>query len=203
MPWESLAYLLALLLAGLITPGPNNITCTVHAVVHGKKSNFPLIAGMAVGFISIHFICGLAVDNFDEDGPIRVAMDVIGSLFMFLIAFGILYLGRSEKIQSFPEVVPKLGFKTGVFMQYVNGKEWAMVFMLMAKFLEDFGGGITGIITISTITTSGGIVAMIVWSNLGEKIKSRTDEPKFVKKAFTILGCLLLVLATLISVRGL
>ena len=203
MPWDSLAYLLALLLAGLITPGPNNITCTVHAVVHGKKSNFPLIAGMAVGFISIHFICGLAVDYFDEDGPIRTAMDVIGSLFMFLIAFGILYLGRSEKIQSFPEVVPKLGFKTGVLMQYVNGKEWAMVFMLMTKFLQDFGGGITGIITISTITTSGGIIAMIAWSNLGEKIKSRTNEPKFIKKAFTVLGCLLLVLASLISVRGL
>ena len=203
MPWDSLAYLLALLLAGLITPGPNNITCTVHAVVHGKKSNFPLIAGMAVGFISIHFICGLAVDYFDEDGPVRLAMDVIGSLFMFLIAFGILYLGRSEKIQSFPEVVPKLGFKTGVLMQYVNGKEWAMVFMLMTKFLQDFGGGITGIITISTITTSGGIIAMTAWSNLGEKIKSRTNEPKFIKKAFTILGCLLLVLATLISVRGL
>ena len=203
MPWDSLAYLLALLLAGLITPGPNNITCTVHAVVHGKKSNFPLIAGMAVGFISIHFICGLAVDYFDEDGPIRTAMDVIGSLFMFLIAFGILYLGRSEKIQSFPEVVPKLGFKTGVLMQYVNGKEWAMVFMLMTKFLQDFGGGITGIITISTITTSGGIIAMTAWSNLGEKIKSRTNEPKFIKKACTVLGCLLLVLATLISVRGL
>ena len=195
--------MLLLLLAGLITPGPNNITCTVHAVVHGKKSNFPLIAGMAVGFISIHFICGFAVDYFDEDGPVRLAMDVIGSLFMFLIAFGILYLGRSEKIQSFPEVVPKLGFKTGVLMQYVNGKEWAMVFMLMTKFLQDFGGGVTGIITISTITTSGGIIAMTAWSNLGEKIKSRTNEPKFIKKAFTILGCLLLVLATIISVRGL
>ncbi len=203
MPWDSLGYLLLLLLAGLITPGPNNITCTVHAVVHGKKSNFPLIAGMAVGFISIHFICGFAVDYFDEDGPVRLAMDVIGSLFMFLIAFGILYLGRSEKIQSFPEVVPKLGFKTGVLMQYVNGKEWAMVFMLMTKFLQDFGGGVTGIITISTITTSGGIIAMTAWSNLGEKIKSRTNEPKFIKKAFTILGCLLLVLATIISVRGL
>lgn len=188
---------------GLITPGPNNITCTVHAVVHGKKNNYPLIAGMAIGFISIHFMCGFAVDYFDENGPIRLAMDVIGSVFMFLIAFGILYLGQSEKIQHFPEVIPELGFKTGVLMQYVNGKEWAIVFMLMTKFLQDFGGGITGIITISTITTSGGIVAMIVWSNLGEKIKSRTDEPEFVKRAFTILGCLLLALATLISIRGL
>ena len=203
MPWDSLLYLLALLGAGLITPGPNNLTCTVHAVVHGKKSNISLISGMAVGFISIHFICGLAVDYFDDDGPVRLAMDIIGSIFMFLIAFGIIYLGRSQRVQDFPEIIPKLGFKTGVLMQYVNGKEWAMVFMLMSKFLSDFGGGILGIIIISTITTSGGILAMIAWSNVGEKIKSKTTEPKFVKNAFTILGSMLFILALLITIRGL
>lgn len=203
MPWESLAYLLALLCAGLITPGPNNITCTVHAVVYGKKSNIPLIAGMALGFISIHVVCGLAVDSFDEESPIGVAMNIIGSVFMFLIAFGILFLGRSDRIQSFPDAVPKLGFKTGVLMQYVNGKEWAMVFMIMSKFLSDFGGGIVGIATIASITTSGGIAAMFVWSHLGEKIKSKTDEPGFVKNAFTLLGSLLFILAVFISVRGL
>ena len=203
MPWESLAYLLALLCAGLITPGPNNITCTIHAVVHGKKSNIPLITGMALGFISIHFVCGLAVDSFDEEGTIGTVMNIIGSIFMFLIAFGILYLGRSEKIQNFPEVIPKLGFKTGVLMQYVNGKEWAMVFMIMSKFLSDFGGGIIGILIISTITTSGGIVAMIIWSNVGEKIKTKATDPQFTKKAFTILGSILFILATLISFRGL
>ena len=203
MPWDSLLYLLALLGAGLITPGPNNLTCTVHAVVHGKKSNISLITGMAVGFISIHFICGLAVDYFDDDGPVRLAMDIIGSIFMFLIAFGIIYLGRSQRVQDFPEIIPRLGFKTGVLMQYVNGKEWAMVFMLMSKFLSDFGGGILGIIIISTITTSGGILAMIAWSNVGEKIKSKTTEPKFVKNAFTILGSMLFILALLITIRGL
>lgn len=203
MPWESLAYLLALLCAGLITPGPNNITCTIHAVVHGKKSNIPLITGMALGFISIHFVCGLAVDSFDENGTIGTVMNIIGSIFMFLIAFGILYLGRSKKIQHFPEIIPKLGFKTGVLMQYVNGKEWVMVFMIMSKFLSDFGGGIIGILIISTITTSGGIVAMIIWSNVGEKIKTKATDPQFTKKAFTILGSILFILATLISVRGL
>ena len=203
MPWDSLAYLLLLLGAGLITPGPNNITCTVHAVVYGKKSNIPLIAGMALGFISIHVVCGLAVDSFDEDSTIGLAMNIIGSVFMFLIAFGILFLGRSDRIQSFPDAVPKLGFKTGVLMQYVNGKEWAMVFMIMSKFLSDFGGGIVGIATIASITTSGGIAAMFVWSHLGEKIKSKTDEPGFVKNAFTVLGSLLLILAIVISIRGL
>ena len=192
-----------LLGAGLITPGPNNITCTVHAVVYGKKSNIPLIAGMALGFISIHVICGLAVDSFDEDSTIGLAMNIIGSVFMFLIAFGILFLGRSDRIQSFPDAVPKLGFKTGVLMQYVNGKEWVMVFMIMSKFLSDFGGGLRGIFTIVTITTTGGVAAMFVWSHLGEKIKSKTDEPGFVKNAFTILGSLLFILAIVISIRGL
>ena len=203
MPWDSLLYLLALLGAGLITPGPNNLTCTVHAVVHGKKSNISLISGMAVGFISIHFICGLAVDYFDDNGPVSLAMNIIGSLFMFLIAFGIIYLGRSQKVQDFPEIIPKLGFKTGVLMQYVNGKEWVMVFMIMSKFLTDFGGGILGIIIISTITTSGGILAMIAWSNVGEKIKTKTSDPKFIKNTFTILGSLLFILALLITIRGL
>ncbi len=203
MPWDSLGYLLLLLGAGLITPGPNNITCTVHAVVYGKKSNIPLIAGMALGFISIHVACGLAVDYFEEDSPIGVAMNIIGSVFMFLIAFGILFLGRSDRIQSFPDAVPKLGFKTGVLMQYVNGKEWAMVFMVMSKLLNDFGGGLRGIFTIATITTTGGIAAMFLWSHLGEKIRSKMDEPGFVKNAFTVLGSLLFILAVLISIRGL
>ena len=203
MPWDSLAYLLLLLGAGLITPGPNNITCTVHAVVYGKKSNIPLVAGMALGFISIHVICGLVVDSFEEDSTIGLAMNIVGSIFMFLIAFAILFLGRSEKIQHFPDAVPKLGFKTGVLMQYVNGKEWAMVFMIMSKFLSDFGGGIIGIVTIASITTTGGIAAMFVWSHLGEKIKSKTHEPGFVKNAFTILGSLLFILAIVISIRGL
>ena len=77
-----------------------------------------------------------------------------------------------------------------------------MVFMIMSIFLSDFGGGFVGIATITSITTSGGVAAMFVWSHLGEKIKSKTDEPGFVKNAFTVLGSLLLILAIVISIRG-
>ncbi len=203
MEWEALAYLLALLCAGLITPGPNNITCTVHAAIHGKDSNYPLIAGMAVGFISIHFVCGLAVDSFDEESTIGIILNILGSIFMFLIAIAILLLGRSNRIVEFPESMPKIGFKTGVLMQYVNGKEWILVFMIMSKLLADFGGGVLGIIIISSITTTGGIFAMLLWSSIGSKIKSKLEEPGFLKTSFTILGILMLALATILTVRGL
>ena len=201
MEWEALAYLLALLCAGVITPGPNNMTCTVHAAIHGKKSNYPLIAGMALGFISIHFICGLAVDSFDQQSTVGVILNIIGSIFMFLIAIAIIVLGQSNRVLEFPETIPKIGFKTGVLMQYVNGKEWMLVFMIMSKLLTDFGGGILGIITISTITTSGGIIAMLLWSNVGSKIKSKLEKPGFLKLSFTTLGILLFILATILTVR--
>lgn len=201
MEWEALAYLLALLCAGVITPGPNNMTCTVHAAIHGKKSNYPLIAGMALGFISIHFICGLAVDSFDQESTVGEILNIIGSIFMFLIAIAIIVLGQSNRVLEFPETIPKIGFKTGVLMQYVNGKEWMLVFMIMSKLLTDFGGGILGIITISTITTSGGIIAMLVWSNVGSKIKSKLEKPGFLKLSFTTLGILLFILATILTVR--
>ena len=201
MEWEAIAYLLALLCAGVITPGPNNMTCTVQAAIHGKKSNYPLIAGMALGFISIHFICGLAVDSFDQESTVGVILNIIGSIFMFLIAIAIIVLGQSNRVLEFPETIPKIGFKTGVLMQYVNGKEWMLVFMIMPKLLTDFGGGILGIITISTITTSGGIIAMLLWSNVGSKIKSKLEKPGFLKLSFTTLGILLFILATILTVR--
>ena len=201
MEWEALAYLLALLCAGVITPGPNNMTCTVHAAIHGRKSNYPLIAGMALGFISIHFICGLAVDSFDQESTVGEILNIIGSIFMFLIAIAIIVLGQSNRVLEFPETIPKIGFKTGVLMQYVNGKEWMLVFMIMSKLLTDFGGGILGIITISTITTSGGIIAMLLWSNVGSKIKSKLEKPGFLKLSFTTLGILLFILATILTVR--
>ena len=201
MEWEALAYLLALLCAGVITPGPNNMTCTVHAAIHGKKSNYPLIAGMALGFISIHFICGLAVDSFDQESTVGEILNIIGSIFMFLIAIAIIVLGQSNRVLEFPETIPKIGFKTGVLMQYVNGKEWMLVFMIMSKLLTDFGGGILGIITISTITTSGGIIAMLLWSNVGSRIKSKLEKPGFLKLSFTTLGILLFILATILTVR--
>lgn len=38
--------------------------------------------------------------------------------------------------------------------------------------LDDFGGGVTGIVTISIIIGSSSMLDMIAWSNLGETIKN-------------------------------
>ena len=66
-------------------------------------------------------------------------------------------------------------------MQFVNGKEWAFVIILMTQFIEPLGGGLTGISTIMAITLVLCVSAMTVWTLLGNRLNSVfTDERKGV-----------------------
>jgi cysteine/O-acetylserine efflux protein len=203
MSGEALIYILVLLVVGCSTPGPNNLTCTVHASVHGKRANIPLVIGMGLGFFMVHVLCGLAVNSFDADGKVRLYLDAVGTLFMFLIAGSVIFLARSERFLSFPDTLPKLGFKTGLLMQFVNGKEWAMVFMVMSKFLDDFGGGISGVFLIASITVPGGVFAMYLWTRLGEGIKHRFEETNQMQGVLTFLGLLLFIVSLLLAISAL
>ena len=40
----------------------------------------------------------------------------------------------------------------------------------MIQFLDGFGGGLKGILLITSITTTGGLLAMILWTLTGHKL---------------------------------
>ena len=69
---EALTAVIFLLVLGVITPGPNNITCIVHSSIHGPRSNIILISGMAVGFLIVHVIAGLLVSSIEDGSWIHV-----------------------------------------------------------------------------------------------------------------------------------
>ena len=211
---ESLLTVLTLLIIGLVTPGPNNITCITHSAVHGKSSNYNLIFGMAIGFITVHFIVGLLVSTLDENSIIFDVLHYFGLLFIFLLSLRIFTLNPSQinkEIESTSlfelmnkEVknIPILGFKTGLFMQFINGKEWAFVFTIMWLALEGFGGGWLGIIFITTITTTGGVIAMFTWTFIGGKLVDIVSDKKRGKSVFMTLGTLLFLLGVLLLIKG-
>ena len=77
---EALLTVLTVLAIGLVTPGPNNVTCVVHAGVHGARSNVVLIAGMLVGFLTVHLVSGLLVEQVGEGSLLWVALHWFGLL---------------------------------------------------------------------------------------------------------------------------
>lgn len=214
MEWEALATVLTLLTIGVVTPGPNNITCISHSAIHGARSNKNLIFGMAVGFIIVHMIVGLLVENVEEGSTALQILHYFGLLFVFAIALRVFTLNpalinkavESNSLFSLTErtvtSVPILGFRTGFFMQFINGKEWAFVFAIMWLALEGFGGGWAGILSITAITTSGGLLAMVLWTFVGGRLVNYVSEERRGRLVFRTLGSLLFLLGLAMALRG-
>ena len=69
MDTVALGELMALLAVGLITPGPNALTCFAHSGLFGPKANINLIIGMVIGFVTIELSVGLLVDALSDPQP--------------------------------------------------------------------------------------------------------------------------------------
>lgn len=206
--WAVIGGLLTLLAVGMAVPGPSNSTCAAHASVHGRRSNIPLIIGLGVGFFSVNVICGLAVNSFEPESFVGKTLHYLGSFLMILLAVLLIFVARSKRTINIAETIPRLGFKTGFGMQIVNTKQWMVIFSLMSFFLVEFEsypggipGGVVGTLTIATINTTSGFLAMAVWTNVGHHVQHRLSDPKFARIVILGLGILLLIMSILILLR--
>ena len=163
--YAALGGVLLLLGIALITPGPNALTCFAHGGMFGPRSNIPLIGGMVIGFVTIEMSVGLLVNSLNDSPTALTVLHWIGMVFLALMVLGMFRVNPSsintEGVESM------LGVKVGICMQFVNGKEWAFVIILMSNYIEPLGGGLQGILTILAITLSVCVSAMIGWTMLG------------------------------------
>jgi len=175
--YDALVGLLTILAVGIFTPGPNNITAISHSAVHGARSNVSLLIGMVIGFISVHLIIGSVIERIDDDSVFFSLLEWFGIL--FFIALGIIILRLPIERLSVDQEIKKLDFRHGIALQFINGKEWAFVSVMMIQFLDGFGGGLTGILLITSITTTAGLLSMIVWTFTGHQLmETLRDERK-------------------------
>ncbi len=95
-----------------------------------------------------------------------------------------------------------LGIKVGIGMQFVNGKEWAFVIIMMSQFIEPLGGGMTGIATIMFVTLTMCLGAMILWTLVGARLNHLFTEGTTGKRIFQVCGLLLGLLWVAFLVQG-
>ena len=175
--YDALVGLLTILAVGIFTPGPNNITAISHSAVHGARSNISLLIGMVIGFVSVHLIIGSVIEQIDEESMFFSFLEWFGIL--FFVALGIIILRLPIERLSVDQDIKRLDFRHGIGLQFINGKEWAFVSVMMIQFLDGFGGGLTGILLITSITTTGGLLSMILWTFTGHKLMATLrDERK-------------------------
>ena len=182
---EAILGLLTILSVGIFTPGPNNITAISHSAVHGARSNVSLLVGMVVGFIFVHLIIGLTVEQIDKDSILFSFLEWFGLLFFVLL--GVIILRLPIERLSVDETIQRIDYRHGILLQFVNGKEWVFVSVIMIEFLEGFGGGMSGILLITSITTTGGLLSMILWTMIGHKLM---DTLRHERRGKVMIRCL-------------
>lgn len=182
---EAILGLLTILSVGIFTPGPNNITAISHSAVHGARSNVSLLVGMVVGFILVHLIIGLTVEQIDKDSILFSFLEWFGLLFFVLL--GVIILRLPIERLSVDENIQRIDYRYGILLQFVNGKEWVFVSVIMIEFLEGFGGGMSGILLITSITTTGGLLSMILWTMIGHKLM---DTLRHERRGKVMIRCL-------------
>ena len=197
---SSILELLIIIAIALVIPGPNAITSFAHSGLFGKRSNIPLITGMAIGLSLMELIIGLTVESlrYNDDG-IRF-LHWIGMIFLALMSIAMFNIDLKSIISS--DSRGKLGIKTGILMQFFNGKEWAFVILIMSQFIEPLGGGMIGIITIIIVTLMVCIPAMIAWTFVGNNLSGLFLEPITGKRIVRTCGTLLAFLWIVFFIRG-
>ena len=201
MDWVALGELLTLLAIGLLTPGPNALTCFGHSGLFGPKANVKLIAGMVIGFVTIELSVGLLVDAVSDSTAAMNVLHWIGMTFLGAMVVAMFRFDpASVKVENNIEGV--LGLKVGIGMQFVNGKEWAFVIIMMTKFIEPLGGGMTGISTIIFVTLTTCVSAMVLWTLAGARLNHLFTQGPTGKRIFQFCGCLLALLWVAFLIQG-
>ena len=201
MDTVALGELLALLAIGLITPGPNALTCFAHSGMFGPKANVKLIAGMVIGFVTVELTVGLLVDAVSDSATAMTVLHWVGMAFLGAMVVAMFRFDPASVVVS-DHIEGVLGLKVGIGMQFVNGKEWAFVIIMMSQFIQPLGGGMTGIATIIFVTLTMCLAAMILWTFVGARLNHLFTGGPAGKRIFQVCGLLLGLLWVAFLVQG-
>ena len=201
MDTVALGELVALLAIGLITPGPNALTCFAHSGMFGPKANVKLIAGMVIGFVTVELTVGLLVDAVSDSATAMTVLHWVGMAFLGAMVVAMFRFDPASVVVS-DHIEGVLGLKVGIGMQFVNGKEWAFVIIMMSQFSQPLGGGMTGIATIIFVTLTMCLAAMILWTFVGARLNHLFTGGPAGKRIFQVCGLLLGLLWMAFLVQG-
>tara|TARA_B100000686_G_scaffold232026_1_gene239625 strand:- start:1642 stop:2265 length:624 start_codon:yes stop_codon:yes gene_type:complete len=171
----------ALLVATLVfiipmcfSPGPNNVLCAAHGSQHGFKATLKLISGMAVGWSALGLFVGGATVFIQENQGFFDILTYVGAGYIAYLSYKI---ATSDTLEEGSHEDERLGFSTGVAIQFVNGKAWIHFLVLMTTFGALFGTGFSGKAMLVILNVIFGLPAVMTWAAFGTVLRRAFSTP--------------------------
>ena len=196
METELLLATLAFIIPMCFTPGPNNVLCAAHGSQHGLKGSMPLIAGMAVGWSSLGLFVGAATVFIEENEEFFQLLTYVGAAYIAYLSYKI---ATSSPIDTEHEQADRLGFRTGMALQIVNGKAWIHFLVLMTAFGGLFGSGFAAKTLLVLLNLIFGLPAVVTWATFGTLLRGVFSTEKSAKNLNMAMGAALFAVAVWIA----
>lgn len=193
MDTTALVALLVFVIPMCFTPGPNNMLCAAHGAQHGFRATLPLTLGMLTGWSVLGVIVGVAITAIESNQAVFNALTYVGAAYIAYLGFSI---GRADP-KPIDEVddTDRLGFRTGVLLQFVNGKAWIHFLVLMATWSSLFGPGLFGKVALVVVNAFGGYPAVLAWAGFGVALRRIFTSEQNAKRLNVALGLSLIGVA--------
>ena len=196
METDLLLATLAFIVPMCFTPGPNNVLCAAHGSQHGLKGTMPLILGMAIGWSTLGLFVGAATVFIEENEEFFQLLTYVGAAYIAYLAYK---LATSSPIDTEHDQADRLGFRTGLVLQVVNGKAWIHFLVLMTAFGGLFGTGFAAKALLVLLNLTFGLPAVITWAAFGTLLRRVFSTERSARNLNTAMGVALFAVAVWIA----
>tara|TARA_B100000003_G_scaffold191019_1_gene189518 strand:- start:684 stop:1280 length:597 start_codon:yes stop_codon:yes gene_type:complete len=198
MDAELLVATLVFIIPMCFSPGPNNVLCAAHGSQHGFKGTLTLISGMAVGWSILGLLVGGATVFIEDNQSFFDTLAYIGAAYIAYLSYKI---ATSNPLDESHHDNQRLGFTTGVAIQFVNGKAWIHFLVLMTTFGTVFGSGFMGKSMLVLLNVMFGLPAVMSWAAFGTVLRRAFTTPKSAIVLNRAMGASLFAVALWIVVQ--
>ena len=110
----------------------------------------------------------------EQPGVLR-DIDYVGAGYIAYLSFKI---ATSNSLEDGSIEEERLGFSTGVAIQFVNGKAWIHFLVLMTTFGSLFGTGFSGKAMLVILNVMFGLPAVMTWAAFGTILRKAFTSPR-------------------------
>lgn len=193
MTSQTLLALIALAIATLFTPGPNNAMLATSGANFGFRRSAPHLLGVALGFPMMLLIVGLALGQlFQSSALLREGLRWGGAALLLWIAYKVAFSAGTETKSADARPMTFIGASA---FQWINPKGWSMAIAATSLFIDPASPLHTALI-VAAIFTGFGLVSAATWVGLG-KVISRWLTTEARRRIFNLTMAVLIVLSTI------
>ena len=183
---------LVFLIPMYITPGPNNVLCAVHGSQHGFRATLPLIFGMVIGWLIMGVFAAFTIDLLEQNTDTLYYLTIIGSSYMVYLSYKI---SVSKPLNDEEKESQILSPKTGLALQFVNGKAWIHDIVLLGSFGTIFGTGFLAKMSLIFFSIVLCLPFVMSWAAFGTLLRRIFTTPKSAILLNRIMGSSLFIVA--------